>query len=307
MQSSIDAASRATSSAHELLDTRRRLSETDASLVLWITKAVDVLAPGLVLRRGYLDFDAVGAALLSERLGESCPAGFGISVALVDFLSRLAFDEEAFWEVVQEQLEFLKLHRAALEALAQDPSWVADWQRQAASLWEIGERARVLFTVVRTDHQSVWTALAIAHDIEEGPAKCLLTTLQMVAGVPGTYEAILAKGVGNLAEWARSKSFRAGATFESAIRNAHAHNDFRVSAGTVILTPLRPPPGGPPTYSASEFADAMLSVVEVTMAMWLGTLLATADVGMTPDASAITEVVPTEASVGALVGGWRLA
>jgi hypothetical protein len=307
MQTAIDAASRATTTARDLLRIWRELSKSDTSLISWIASAVDILAPGQVLRHGYLDFEEVGAALLTERLHESCPRGFGISVALLDFMSRLGFDEEGFWGIVREQLELLRANRPALEALASDRYWEADWQRQGAALWEIGERSRVLFMLARTDDQYVWTGLAVAHDIEEGPAKRLLTTLQMVAGVPGTYDEILAKGVGNLAEWAQSKGFRAAANFQSALRNAHAHRDYRIDAGNVILTALRPPPGGPPSYTAPEFGDALLSVLEATMAMWLGTLLATSEIGMTPDASTTTEIVPAEAAVGALLsaGGWR--
>ena len=307
MQESINAAGNACVSANSLLKTWLALSRTDTTLISWIADAVEVLAPGQVLRRGYLDLDDVGSSLLANRIDAQCPRGLGICVAVLDFYSRLSFDESVFLKIVGEQLDFLNLHPARLETLASDDAWRTDWNRQAVSLWEIGERSRALFTFARSDDSYVWAGLAIAHDMEEGLAKQLLATLQLAAGIPGSYPETLAKGVANLAEWAVSRSIRAAGTFQSAIRNAHAHHDYRIEDDIVILTPLRPPVGGAPTYTAEEFGDALISVVEATMAMWLGTLLAMSKIGVSIDAVNFSQLVPVDAAASALMaaGGWH--
>jgi hypothetical protein len=212
-----------------------------------------------------------------------------------------------FWKIVRQQLDFLNLNRERLETLASDDAWSTDWNRQAISLWEIGERSRALFTVARSDDSHVWTGLTIAHDMEEGPAKQLLATLQMAAGISDGYPAILAKGVANLAEWADSKSLQAAGVFQNAIRHAHAHHDYRVDDDIVTLTPLKPPIGGAPTYTADEFVDALISVIEATMAMWLGTTLAMSKIGVTVDGVDFSQSVPIDVSASALMaaGGWR--
>jgi len=161
-------------------------------------------------------------------------------------------------------------------------------------------------SVAKSDENFVWTGLAIAHDLEEGLAKELFATLQLVFGVPNSYSEILAKGLANLTEWAANRGLLAATAFPSAIRNAHAHHDFEVDGGRVTLAVLKPPQDGPLVLSSEGFVDAILKVFEATIAMWLGTTLVMTRVGEPPRLSSLSQGIPMEEAIGTLMsaGGW---
>ncbi len=307
MQASINLAAKSNSEAQELVRIWRTLSNSDTPLIAWVTEAFGVFVPEGVLINGYLDFDEIGSKLLRSRIDERCPRGFGITVALIDFISRLSFSESRFWSIVEEQRDFLLSNRTVLISLTEDSTWQGDWDRHSLSLWETGERARALYGIAKSDDNFVWTSLTVAHDLEEGPVKQLLATLQCIAGVPDGYQSIQAKGVANLAEWAKSRRLQASESFGPAIRNAHAHHDYAINGNSITLCPLRPPAGGSLTLSADEFADSVIAVVEAAMAMWMGTVFALSKIGLPFDGSLIAERFQIELGATALMGlgGWR--
>ena len=307
MQSAIDVAAESNKDAQRLVRVWQGLSIADTPLIFWATEAFDVFVPNGALQNGYIDFDEIGSKLLNERIGDSCPRGFGIAVALTDFTARLCFDESRLWSIVRQQRDFLLSNRRLLTSLTEEAVWAKDWERHWLTLWEISERARVLYGIAKSDDNFIWTGLAIAHDLEEGPVKQLLASLQYVSGVPDGYQALQAKGVANLSVWANSRHLQASESFGPSIRNAHAHRDYEIEGDSVTLCRLRPPPGGPQTLTAEEFNDSVISIVESAMGMWVGTVIALHKIGVEVDASLVARSIPVGASASALMGlgGWR--
>ncbi len=263
-----------------------------------------------VSTRGLQDLDLYGAQLLREKLGCPCPTGFGVTVAVINLLASTMLNQRQMWAIAAQQLTELAQHPAELARLATDENWLKEWRRSAFEMWELGERARLLFPAARTDEARVRNWLDISHALQEGPAKRFFATTQLVLGVPNDFPALLANGIGSLAEWMRSKGFIAGSAFMAPTRHAFAHNDFEVEADSITLTPLKPPSGlDPPVYAVDEFVDVILEGYEAVLGTWLGIAAALASLGIEIDAIDVSTLISPEELLSMLLhaGGWDRA
>jgi hypothetical protein len=307
MQAAIDAAGHRAARAQKVEELWARLEESDEPLFVWLTEAARPIVNAPVSTRGLQDLDLYGAQLLRERLGCSCPTGFGVSVALINLLASTMLDQRQMWAIAAQELTELAQHPAELARLATDENWPKEWRRSAVEMWELGERARLLFPAARTDEARVRNWLDISHAMQEGPAKRFFATTQLVLGVPNDFPALLANGIGNLAEWMRSKGFIAGSAFMAPTRHAFAHNDFIVEADSITLTPLKPPSGiDPPVYAVDEFVDVILEGYEAVLGTWLGIVATLASLGIEIDAIDVSTFLSSEELLSMLLhaGGW---
>jgi hypothetical protein len=258
--------------------------------------------------RGLLDLAALGSSEIETRIpGAIVPLEFGLTGAVVAAQASALFDEDCFWGLARRVFAELQAREDTFSRLVADTAWRADWSRSIARAFWAAERFTLLIARASHDEEAVRTILSLCHDLQEGLTKTVLATLRFVADPNTSYEALLASGPTNLAEWAVAHGMPELGELQIPSRNAHAHSDWRIEDAVVVLCLLKPPKNGPARLTPDELTDHALAVEEVTMALFVAivTAIAAAGLELPSDEELITSSSGPLATAVLAACGWR--
>jgi hypothetical protein len=142
---------------------------------------------------------------------------------------------------------------------------------------DAGVVAQALARSAWNERLGIGAVLALGHGLVEGPAKAILATIAAVLmGKP--YASLRDKDAGDLIKKLHSKGVGQWIEgLDEAVRNAHAHHDWRLTDGQVELRPGKP---GSRTLAVDELVDLVLSGVESLLALDAAVILATGSAGI---------------------------
>jgi hypothetical protein len=189
---------------------------------------------------------------------------------------------------------FVELTRnpLGLTAVVSSPSWRSDITDAAQHAFDASVAHHAVAAVASRDRDHVRAALTLLQDVLEGPAKRHLATLVSVVQ-RADYEVVRNYDAGAIVQRAAQLSLDdVTAGLDGGLRNARAHEDYRVEGDRVVIThrgtPVR-------ELSFDEFADAVLLAIESALAVQLAVVCAAATVGIDPvvfDALQVDELPP---------------
>jgi hypothetical protein len=261
-----DAAAKAAEFA-EALDHQDRLSSAS------VDDAVDIMAELLIStdKSSVLALDARGERLARSVIPADEPIknGSGLMASWVDIYVVPFLDSEAFTLKAQWTYATMRQH-PRLRELASSPSWRQNQERASRVMLDSSHALEALLGGARHDLASARAILLFIQDVAEGAQKHLLATLLDVqTGQP--YDRLMRRDAADLIQQAiqRPKSPEITRSTTKALRNASAHNSFRVHGDTITLSP------GPhqTTLTADQFGDAALAAVEDVLALQLALAL----------------------------------
>lgn len=253
----------------DALDRQDRLSGAS------VDDAWDIMAALLVPtddERSVLALDVRGERLARSVIPADEPlvSGSGLTASWVDIYVVPFLDSEAFTLKAQRTYAAMRWH-PRLADLAHSSSWRKNHERATRVMLDSSHALETLLAGARHDLASARAILLFIQDLTEGAQKHLLATLLDVAtGRP--YERMMRRDAADLIQQAiqgiRPTSITRSTT--KALRNASAHNSFRVHDDAITLSP------GPheTTLTADQFGDAVLAAVEDILALQLALALA---------------------------------
>lgn len=261
-----DAAAKAADFA-DALDRQDRLSSAS------VDDALDIMAALLAStdEGSVLALDVRGERLARSVIPADEPlvGGSGLTASWVDIYVVPFLDSEAFTLKAQRTYAAMRWH-PRLADLAHSPSWRKNHERASRVMLDSSHALEALLAGARHDLASARAILLFIQDVTEGAQKHLLATLLDVStGRP--YDRMMRRDAADLIQQAIQgiKSPAITRSTTKALRNASAHNSFRVHDDAITLSP------GPheTTLTADEFGDAVLAAVEDILALQLALAL----------------------------------
>ena len=271
-QAALDRSADAIWDADRGLELMLRVLEGGDPIGTWMAVAIDG-DPATATERG--------KALFLRRTGMTCGDSAGLTALMLAPIAATVCDEDRWWDLVNEHIQFLDDHRADLGQLLQDPAYSSRRSDVTHDLWQSARRAARM-PGAETMRQEAADLLELGHLVVEQQLKfnlglgCALTTRRSFAATQGCDVAVLA-GIARDQDWSIAQNLG-----DAAIRNAFAHRDFTVAGDSILLSPQR---SGQRTSTRSltmpELLDSVLEIIEVSAAMELATLRVTENVDPT--------------------------
>jgi hypothetical protein len=227
-----------------------------------------------------LDIEAVGADIYRRVTGNaSCDRGVGLLCALTDVLVDVVLDRDRYWSLVGVLFAQLTRNTDGLRAVVSSPSWRADIEDAAQHTLDASVAHHAVAAASSRDRDHIRAALTLLQDVLEGPAKRHLATLVSVVQ-RADYEALRKWDAGAIVQRAAELDLDdVTAGLDEGLRNARAHEDYRIEGDRLVIThrgsPVR-------ELSFDEFADAVLLAIESALAVQLTVACAAATVGIDP-------------------------
>ncbi len=269
LQIEIDAAATAANQASELLGTMTHVIQHDDPVAAWLEIAVDGDIVGACNR---------GIALFESRTGNPCGPASAVPSLVYDAMTRSIGDQDRFWSLVAEHIQFLETKTPDLAAVLALPEVKERMGEVVHDLYSASSRAACLPEPM-TKRQFVGDLLDIGHLVVEQALKfhlglgCNLTTRR-------TFSETQACDVTELANIGADQVWPIAQHLGSPhIRNAFAHRSFRVAGDLVTLSPERNGASAI-VLDCSELQDVVLESVETAAAMDLALTVMAERLGM---------------------------
>lgn len=222
-----------------------------------------------------MELDRAGASNFTGLVHSPCPQGAGVVLELSDLIASVVLDRDRFRATVKAAHELLRRDDARLAALLAAPSLpldLLDGEVHNALSWLA---AHAVWSVSRTDEQSLRELLRLSAALMEGAGKRYLAALTCMTRTQD-YQQRRRLGSGQLLREAVADGLADLVVgFDDLLRNKASHVDYRIQDDLVILTNSGEEMVPARTVRPGELVDAVLAATESCLAMNVA-LMATA-------------------------------